>query len=262
MANFEGSNKRRPLSKHESTRNYSTKRDIQSCNPRKARNDKQRYSSDHMQRKHISHLRRITDTLLREQIMASALVDYSSPNDIKNCNEAGNQIEHVQSKSQHDNRNGRAPIQTLQPWVESSSADVDNGQQSESMTEHTALCSAFEMISFDNICKKKKSSSPTDNASIEDDFKVVAPLVPREISFERREICRNHNLLREELVIKGRRSNFLKKFLHLRLGRRNRSTSVAKVKVYVDPPKTLGSNSSVGNSTLTWPTEFEKNPPV
>lgn len=258
MTNFEGSNHRRPLSNHEGSTN-SKKCDIEPCNPRKVRIDNHKYSSDHMKRTHISHLRRITDMLLRERIKASALVDHSSPNDIKNCNKSRNQSENVQSKSQPDKRNGRASMQTLEPWVESSSSkDVHNNQQSDSVTEHTTLCSAFEMLSFDNICNGGKTASPR----VENNFKVVGPLVPREISFEIRDNRRNHNLLREELVIKGQRPNFLKKLFRLRSGRGNRNTRVTKVKVYVDPPKPLGSNNSIGNSTLTWPAEVQKNLPV
>ena len=138
------------------------------------------------------------------------------------------------------------------------------------MTERTTLCSALEMLSFDNLCNGEIKCS-SDEGAISDcwgveDLKVVghAPtpldfsLVPREISFEKRDIYRSRSLLREELVIKDHRSRFLKKLLHLKSGRGDHSTKVTKVKVYVDPPKQFERDNSIGDSTVTWPAEFQR----
>eukprot|EP00536_Pseudo-nitzschia_multiseries_P011217 jgi/Psemu1/28227/gm1.28227_g len=247
-----GSNQRILSSKHESTTNVK-KLNAKLSRSRKVQNDDRSHSSDHMKRIHLNHLRSITDRLLKEQAKVST--PHSSPNEANDCSMPGNKNKSAQTTRKRDNRNGRIRMQTLEPWVESPPKDV---QQNDAMTEHTTLCSAFEMLSFDNLCNGEKDSSPTDSTSVDDTFKVVGPLVPREISFQSHDIGSNHNSLREELVIKRQRSNFLKKLFQLRTGRGDRCTRVTKVKVYVDPPKPLNRNDSIGNSTLTWPTDFQK----
>ena len=247
----------------------SEKRNSKPSNPEKnhdkylSRND----SSEQLKRRHANQLRSITARLLKEQIHASVSLDHSSLNGIKSkSRKNGKTIDsRFNSNTNRDHQKGRrAPLQTLKPWVESCHA-----QQSDSMTERTTLCSALEMLSFDNLCNGEIKCS-SDEGAISDcwgveDLKVVghAPtpldfsLVPREISFEKRNIYRSRSLLREEVVIKRHRSKFLKKLLHLKSGRGGgRSTKVSKVKVYVDPPK---SNNSIGNSTVTWPSEFQRN---
>ncbi|VEU39169.1 unnamed protein product [Pseudo-nitzschia multistriata] len=211
---------------------------------------------------HMNHLRNITDRLLREQLALSTCEDHSYPNEIKFCNKGRSRSWTVQSRSQHDSKDGRESIQTLEPWVESSIAKSvdDKHQQSDSITENATLCTAFELlstISCGNMCDRKKSMKTTPPKKnppkkYDDDLKVVGPLIPREISFENRGAFRN-GMPREELVIKAKRKKFLKKLLD-RSGSIDRSTKVKKVRVYVDPPKRTGGNNSVGNSTVTWPT--------
>ena len=50
----------------------------------------------------------------------------------------------------------------------------------------------------------------------------------------------------------------MKRLLPFKPGKVDNDTKVMKVKVYVDPPRPIGSNNSIGNSTLTMPKELQR----
>mmetsp|Transcript_18797 Transcript_18797/g.52503 ORF Transcript_18797/g.52503 Transcript_18797/m.52503 type:complete len:258 (-) Transcript_18797:198-971(-) len=257
MTNIAGSSDRRLQSKYESNAKVK-KGNAKLSGTRKVRNDDKSNSSDRRKQIYVNRLRRITNRLLKEQAKASVLDDGSAASESESSSSSPSKITEETNRQLHTT-SGDMRLQTLEPWVEPPPPDVQ--QKNDSMTEHTTLCSAFEMLSFDNLCNGNKNPSLKDGLNVED-MKVVGSVVPREISFQSQDIQNGHSLLREELVIKGQRSNFLKKLLQLRSGRGDRSTRVTKVKVYVDPPKPLVSTNSIGNSTLTWPTDFQKGFPV
>jgi hypothetical protein len=258
---------------------------------------------DKKKRNHLRHLRSITARLLREESEIQSSID-GSVTCTKNV---------VKTKSKHKGRSSKAvvvpepspipePFQKLRPWLESSAtigdvtpwvemeaspAEIITMQhQGDAMTEHTTLCSAFEMLSFENFCnggiQKAITKGPVVAAGgrveplevsgfspAEDDGFVV----PREISFAKNAICGGctsgvgctSNLRDEELhFFKRQRSknskNLFKKALHpFKAAKADKSgTRVMTVKVYVDPPRPMGSNNSVGNSTLTMPKELQR----
>ena len=247
-------------------------------------------ASDQKKRNHVMNLRSITAKLLREesQVRTASFEDCPSKN-VDNMNKSGrNSIKFVKSS------NTSEPFPKLKPWVESSGIEEEMQwaqasptealtpqQQSDSVTEHTTLCSVFEMLSFENICSGGQKSVVVAEGYLSP-LKVVgvAPaeddehMVPREITIENHDFwdsctggveCPKGMLCVEKpQVLPGHRlfkktRSLLMKRLYFRPSKVDKSTRVMKVKVYVDPPKRSNSNNSISNSTLTYPKELQRN---
>ncbi|MGK3737337.1 MAG: hypothetical protein ACI90V_004182 [Bacillariaceae sp.] len=248
-------------------------------------------SSDHHRnaRKHAKRLRSITAEILKEQMSANIASSHKNILGLSNTPNGVVNDKNTTTIDKNKSNNNYNDFAKLEPWVESSSplspsTDFHKNKHScgsDSITEETTICNAFEMLSFKNLCNGTKTMSAEEKdgddgilycvSGRDDDvgnqhLTVLghASDFPREINFERRNIySRSHGNLREELVInRSRKSKLLKKLLHFKpLSRADRcSTKVLKVKVYVDPPKPilLERDSSIENSTITWPAEFPK----
>ena len=162
-------------------------------------------------------------------------------------------------------------FQKVEPWVESLPR-IRKSQQhehSDSLTDPTSFCSAFEMLSIDNICGDGSSGEISygeeddDVTPLPDDNKLFLD-VPREIRFERIDSTR-HGKLRQEMEVKGQTPPFvLNNFRNLILGGRrprNVSSVIPDVKIYVEQPKPLENDTnSVEYSTVTWPAEYRRDP--
>jgi hypothetical protein len=255
-------------------------------------------SDHHRKRKHVKRLRSITAEILKEQMSANIASSHKNILSNKTNVVANDKNTTIRDKNNNNNNNNSNDFTKLEPWVESSSSllssspskDFCKHQQqcgttcgSDSITEEATICNAFEMLSFKNLCNGTKTSAEekdhdrilycvSGGGGRDDDvgnqhLTVLghASDFPRVINFERRNIySRSHGNLREELVInRSRKSKLLKTLLHFKpLSKANRrSTKVLKVKVYVDPPKPLllERDSSIENSTITWPAEFPRN---
>jgi hypothetical protein len=248
------------------------------------------YPLDKKRPNHLLHLRSITSKLLWEDsdVQTSSIDGASASKNAKpKTKPKGISIRAF--------NNANKPFQKITPWVESSVTVDDeasptgmlavNYQQSDTMTEHSTLCSAFEMLSYENFCsattgepqKSITKGGPVPVVSPIEPLKVISVsparddfVVPREISFENQNICGGCTpnvgcspMPRdaEVHVIKRQRSRntkqaFKKWLLPCKPPKVDKSTRVMQVKVYVDPPRPFGSNNSVGNSTLTMPREL------
>ena len=251
--------------------------------------NKKNNPSEKKKKNHLLHLRSITARLLREDSeIRSTPYDETSKN-------ANSKTKH---KSNHKktikNATVPEPFQKIRPWVETSKIEEESmwveaspieilsvQQPSDTITDHTTLCSALEMLSFENFCNAGHTSVEK-SAAVVATGRHVAPLkvvghspaeddgfmVPREIRFENHNVCGGcvdgGGCMRKEEshIIKKRRPKnvFMKRLLPFKAGKVDNDIKVMKVKVYVDPPRPQGSsNNSIGNSTLTMPKELQRN---
>jgi len=248
-------------------------------------NDHENSPSDKKKRNHLLSLRNITARILREE----------SEFNLKNA-KSKNKSKTMRNVTASDNDIILPePFQKLKPWVESSTIEEETPwieaspadiltvqEQSDTMTEHTALCSVFEMLSFENLCGGGQTSVPRNSIIIPSDLvepaiKVLGHspaaddgfMVPREISFENQDVCGgcvNVNEIGCSSVVPDKvlhivkrqssTSAFMKRLLPFKPAKVAKGTHVMKVKVYVDSPGQQGSNISIGNSTLTYPKEL------
>lgn len=248
------------------------------------------YPLDKKRRNHLLQLRSITAKLLREDsdVRTTSISGTVSTNITKNKTKSKG----ISIKA-FNNANKPKPCQKITPWVESSATvDVEaspieilavSRQRSDELTEHTTLCSAFELLSFDNFCSatttggQPQSGQPQKSiievASAIEPLKIISVspakddyVVPREISFMNQNICGGctSDLVCSPMpvnVVKRQRSRntkqvFKKWLLPCKPPKTDKDTRLMKVKVYVDQPISYGSNNSIGNSTLTMPREL------
>lgn len=169
------------------------------------------------------------------------------------------------------------------PWTEASPVEILSIQESkphklqprDSVTENTALCSAFEMISLEYFCNggNSKPVTPTraiaaaattppikilgeDSPAQDDLFRV-----PREITFSNEGLCGCSNIPMNDAKKSSRKNllpnpNKLIKKLRPLLNCRAEKNHVMKVKVLIDNP--MECNGSIGNSTVTMPKELQR----
>lgn len=262
-------------------------------------------TGDGKTKRHLDNLRNISDKLIWEE----SLVEHSSidgPPIKSNKSKCKSKYRVRTSDPSETAINSIAipePFQKLKPWLQCTSrmeelktkplVPVESNQKilvalpqhrqiqkrnSDSGTEATALCSAFEMLSFENLCNAGQKIAPAVAGTTVQPIKVIGHvpaeddgfLVPKEISFANHNICGMgcvSNKFKDEEIhmfsrerTKQKKGTFMKRLLPPfkppKSGKS--STRVMKVKVFMDPPKPLVSTPSIGNSTLTMPKELQR----
>ncbi len=284
------------------TRNSSDGTDVE----RSAR-DGSGKSSDAFGRKkriHLLQLRNITAKLLKEE---SEIRTTSSFNENVAAKNPQNNHRSIPKITEDYNEEKVEDQSVLKAWVEPSKVGAMNQDwlemeaspieiiavktphPNDTATEPTALCSAFEMLSFENFCNaglkcSQGSATPAAPPVNTEPYKVVGHLpahddgfvVPREISFANPGICgcssipihREHHYFisrqispKNKIGHKNQKGMFMKRLLPgFKPGKLEKSDMrVMKVKVYVDAPKqNMGSEHSIGDSTLTMPKELQR----
>jgi len=208
-------------------------------------------SSDHRKRKHVKHLRSITAEILKEQISVDTSLKNRNRSEVYRPNDKNTTMI---TRGNNNNNYYNYDFAKLDPWVESSpSTNVQQSGSSKSISEErttSTICSAFEMLSFDDyLCNGTKTLGEDredgildvrrDGCLVGGNLKILGRVLdfPHEINLESRNSCsRGHGNLREKLAIINRRrkSKILQKSLHLKPPNRvDRSTKVTKVKVYI-----------------------------
>ena len=258
---------------------------LNSHRARKSADTRNVYPLDKKRRNHLLQLRSITAKLLRED------------SDVRTTSISGTVTTKISKSTTKpkgisikafNNAKKPKPCEKIVPWVESSATvDVEaspieilavSRQRSDEKTEPTTLCSALELLSFENFCSAtttggQPQKSITKVASVIETLKVVSVspakddyVVPREISFENQNICGacTSDLVCSPMpvqVVKRESSRYTKQvfkkwLLPCKPPKADKDTRAMKVKVYVDQPSPFGSNNSIGNSTLTMPREL------
>jgi hypothetical protein len=164
-------------------------------------------------------------------------------------------------------------LQKIEQWMEAFSSFMSCQLQSDSSTAQTSFRSAFEMLSFSSLCGAKEKPVPWSDADALSPSRAVDETatgfvgfagIPREISFKEQESLNtrrdNFPEVLADLQIPDRKASFFQ-LLRLR-GKRSRSTSsVAKLYLYVEQPKSLVRIDSIANSTITWSSEHRGHSP-
>lgn len=220
-------------------------------------------------RRRIGHLHRITAMLLQEQIHTPTVSD-SGKKSRNTCPTAPCSYTSSQDKP--------SSLQKLDPWAESKEC-----QQSDTRTDQTTMCSALEML--DNLCNRDKNPGCYDYDNDPRRRNVgelgCTPrtlndlsLIPQEIIIDTTHhwdtptISSRPKQQQEEepsapapapttTVHKGQqKQKFLSKLFQRNMGKRDSQTKASKA--YLDPPKPLERNDSLGQSTITWHVELQR----
>ena len=271
---------------------------------RSARDGSGKFSntSARKKRNHLLQLRNITAKLLKEESEIRTTSSFNG-NAAKNPPNSHRSIPKITEDFNEEKVEDHSVIKAWvepskvgkakQEWLELEASPIEiiavkPQHPSDTATEKTALCSAFEMLSFENFCNAglKCSTGPANPAAPPvntEPYKVVGHLpahddgfaVPREISFANPGICgcssipihKEHHLIGQHLSYKNKISHknqkgmFMKRLLPgFKPAKPQKSDMrVMKVKVYVDAPKqNMGSGHSIGDSTLTMPKELRR----
>ena len=244
--------------------------------------------SEDQQMNHLHKLRNITERLLREEL-ESRTRSPPTPHSLQHSHRCKPEspLKHSDPYNLKPRVESTNIDKSNNPWTEASPVEILEDrpyklQPRDSVTENTALCSAFEMISLEYFCNTKTSKAITPTRAIEaavkrSPIKVVgrdSPArddhfrVPREITFSNEGLCGCTDIPMDDdpYYVGGKKSkknvlpnaNKLIKKLRSQLNCRNERSNVMKVKVVVDGPRQNKDNSSIGASTVTIPKELRR----